>query len=95
MAVNSPRMPRGRPRTATVTQSAAGSLRTVLLLKDFQSESAIDLHARSAQNGPDGAGRPALFTNYFSKVARGNLQLQHCSVFAIHTVDGRVNLFVV
>src|SRR5258708_3935655 len=76
-AVSSPRLPRGRARTATVVQSSASSPTGASLFKDLQREAAVQLHAGRTQNGADGTRRPPLLADHLAQVAGRDLQLQH------------------
>jgi len=64
----SPRTPRGRTSTATVTQSAGA------LLKDFQRVAPVGFHAGRTENGADGTRRSALFADHFAQISGGHFQ---------------------
>src|SRR6185503_12967603 len=88
IAVISPRMPRGRPRIATVTQSASAAASSEgALLKNLQRVAAIELHAGRAQNGADGPRGAALLADHFAQIPGSDFQLKHGHLLAIDGSD--------
>src|SRR6185312_6347981 len=88
IAVISPRMPRGRPRTATVTQSASAAASSEgALLKNLQRVAAIELHTGRAENRADGPSGTALFADHFAQIPRSDFQLKHGHLLAIDGGD--------
>src|SRR4051812_19055763 len=92
-AATSPRRPCARTTRATVMNAwfamplpleflRAGPC----LLQDFQRVTLFQLHAGGAQDGADGARRPALFADDLAKIVRRDPQLEDRALFAFECV---------
>lgn len=58
-----------------------------ILLENFEREAPVELHAGSAEQGPNGAGGAPLLSNHLAEIAGGHAQLQDGDLFALNFAD--------